>query len=273
MKSKRVLNIRQLGMLAFSLLMSLIFLFGITYSALQDTKTATGTITFSGDLALAMQHGAGNYVSGDTLSLQLIPDYVNIVNAEDTGNVYFIGQTGQVSSLKWEDNASGENDIIFKVFSDGQTSAYIKMTLQLKYTPKQASYLPQTAQEWQVYPKFGSSSYEMTYTQIEEDGNKEYSFYGPSDRLVVTYPKFERTENYVTKTFEMYYLAEDFETLQSFSGTMTESYNGYTTLNKEINFSNIISDVQFLISGTNQIRDGDQFEMSINCQASVFPSL
>ena len=273
MNKGRVLSTQKLAIIAVSLFLSLVFVLGITFSALQDSKQATGTITFTGNLALAMQHGGSGYVEDATLTLALVPDYNNLLDTSETGNVYFVDKAGQVASLKWQDNASdGGNDIVFKVFSDGSTSAYIKMTVQLKYTPIDASYLPNTAQEWQIFPKFGSSNYEMTYTQINEGDNEEYSFYAPSDRLVVSYPKFERTTTYVAKTFDMYYVVDTFDVLQSFGpGTEDSSYNGYTHLNKEINFSNIISDIQFIVSGESTISTGDTFELHVNCQASTFP--
>ncbi len=274
MNKRRVLSTQKLGIIALSLLLCLVFVLGITFSALQDSKQATGTIIFTGNLALAMQHGNSGYVSEDTLTLDLIPDYNNLLDTTETGNVYFVDKVGQVASLKWQDNASGGNDIVFKVFSDGNTNAYIKMTVQLKYTPSNASKLPNTAQEWQIFPKFGSSNYEMTYTQINEGDNEEYSFYAPSDRLVVSYPKFEKTSTYVTKTFDMYYVVDTFDALQAFApNTEDSSLSGYTYLNKEINFSDIISDIQFIVSGESTISTGDTFELHIDCQASTFPSI
>lgn len=276
MTNTRVLSLKRLGIIALSVVALLVCILGVTLSALTDSKNATGTIVFTGNLAIAMQHsGTSGVVTDTTLTLQLQPDYSNLVDASQSGNVYFQDMTGDVASLNWATSADNiVDDLTFSVYSDGQTNSYIRFKIDLTYTPADSANLPASAQEWQVFPKFGSADYEINYTEIQEGDNIEYSYYAPSDRMIIAYPEFTSTSTSVTKTFYAYFLAEDFENLQSFAPTSADtSLSGYTYLNKSVNFSDVISDINFLLDGAQAPSSGDTFSLSITCDASTFPQI
>ena len=271
---KKILSKQKLLVIALSLMLTICFVFGLTFGALKDTKTATGTITFSGNLAVVVNYGSTNIIdSGTVLQLQLEPNYDSIISASDSGNIYLQNKEGQVGSLNWKDNNNIKDSIIFKVISDGNTNSYIKMTLTLSYAVQEITNLPSTAQDWQVYPKFGSDNCKLVPVLINNVDNKEYSFYNEEEGLLITYPKISNKNNSVSKTYEIYYLNAEKNGLKYFEPTIEAETNGYTHLNKEIRVDDIISDIQFLISGNNTVNTGDEFKLSIKCEATAYMSL
>ena len=271
---KKIMSKYQLGIIALSLVLVIVFVFGITLGALKDSKTAIGTITFTGDLAVVLDHGnTSGTVDGSSLELPLIPDYTTLKEANESGNIYLADKEGKIISLKWAENTDGGNALKFRVISDGNTDAYIKMTLTLEYTSQ--NNLPTLAQEWQVYPKFGSEDYELTPTLINNGDNKEYSFYNSTDGLLISYPTISKDEsaNTVSKTYEMHYVDMENNALKSFRPDTDTTTDGYVKVNKEILVDKIISDIQFLISGNNTVNTGDEFKLSIKCEATAYMSL
>ena len=272
---KRLMSKYQLGIIALSLVLVIVSVFGITLGALKDSKTAIGTITFTGDLAVVLDHGnTSGTVDGSSLELLLIPDDTTLKEANESGNIYLEDKEGKILSLKWAENTAGSgNALKFRVISDGKTDAYIKMTLTLEYTSQ--NNLPTLAQEWQVYPKFGSEDYELTPTLINSGDNKEYSFYNATDGLLISYPTISKDEstNTVSKTYEMYYVDMENNALKSFGPATDTTTGGYVKVNKEILVDKIISDIQFLISGNNTVNTGDVFKLSIKCEATAYMSL
>lgn len=271
----RTLSAKRLGIMLTAMVIGICMLTVTTFSALQATKTATGTITFTGDLALAMTHGA----SGDnnTLTLALTPNFDKVKDIADSGNLYLDGQTGKVASLDWPKNG-GSSDIKFSVYTDGNTSVYLKFTIELIYTPADTNNVPANAQDMLVYPIFGSSNYAMTATKSTVNGNTEYSYYGASDGMVISHPEYVVEGTKATKRFNCYYMefpANSSEaTMKAFAPASTSSaYTGYTHLNKSVNFSDIISDIQFVIEGGLSPNDGDKFELKIKCDCAIFPQL
>ena len=274
---KNTMSRKQLSIIGLSIMLVLVLVLGITLGALKDSKTATGTIVFTGNLAVVLDHGNTiGTVNGTNLELDLIPDYTTLKEASESGNIYLQDKEGKIVSLKWEDNTEGGNALKFRVISDGATNAYIKMTLTLQYTS--AGNAPTTAQEWQVYPKFGSEAYELKPTMIGNGVNEEYSYYNATDGLMISYPLITQEGNTVSKVYEMYYEMYYIDTVNSglkyFEPTdTTANVEGYTKLNKEIVVGDIISDIQFLISGVNSVSSGDEFKLNIKCEATTFVSL
>ncbi len=270
---KNTMSRKQLSIIGLSIMLVLVLVLGITLGALKDSKTATGTIVFTGNLAVVLDHGStSGTVNGTNLELDLIPDYTTLKEASESGNIYLQDKEGKVVSLKWEDSATSGNALKFRVISDGATNAYIKMTLTLQYTS--ADNAPATAQEWQVYPKFGSESYELKPTMIGDGVNEEYSYYNATDGLMISYPLITKEGNTVSKVYEMYYIDTVNSGLKYFEPTdTTANIEGYTKLNKEIVVGDIISDIQFLISGVNSVSTGDEFKLNIKCEATTFVSL
>lgn len=271
----KTLSKKRLGILLIAILLAMSMATMFTFSALESSKTATGTITFTGDLALTMTHG--NSGDNNTLSLALTPDYNNVQDIASSGNIYLEGMNGMVASLKWPTNASGGSDIKFNVYSNDSTDVYIKFTIELIYTPKSTSNIPQTAQSMLVYPKFGSSNYAMTHTQATVNGNTEFSYYAVSDGMVISYPEFEKTSTQAIKRFNCYYVEfpenSSEATMKAFGPSTTTSFAGYSHLNKSVNFSDIISDIHFVIEGGLSPNDGDKFELKIKCDCAIFPKM
>lgn len=275
MITKRKISAHKLTYIALTISLIVCGMVALTYSALTAQKSAVGTITFTGDLALCMSHGS----SGDnsSLTLDLMADFESITSAENLSSPYLEGLTGQVVPLVWEDNASGGNNIVFSVYSDGNTSVYITFTIELTYKPASASNLPENAQDWLIYPVFGSDDYEMTYLEGQENGNIEYSYYSSSDGMVISYPEYEKTGTTVTKRFHCYYMdftsADSTATMKSFAGTQSANYNNYKYLNKSVDFSDIISEIVFFLEGDLSPNDGDLFTLTIDCDVAIFPQM
>ena len=55
---------QSLAMLALSILLAISIALTLTFAALSDSKTATGTITFTGNVALMMQNGGSDFSTG-----------------------------------------------------------------------------------------------------------------------------------------------------------------------------------------------------------------
>lgn len=279
MYKRQVLSLQKLGIVALSIVVFMVCFLGVTFSALQASKTATGTITFTGDLAVAIGYGINVDVSdaGDPskVTLNLTPNYDNIIDASESNNIYLQGQSGQVASLKWAQTSgtTAVDDLVFRVFSNN-TSAYIKFIIELKYTSASA---PATAQDWKVFPNFSA-----TGTQISDGSNTDYSYYSNAngENLLVSFPEISTdTDGGVVsavKTFYVYYLNKDFTALQSFAPGSTvngETIDSYANLNKQVSLSHLISDINFMLDGDKVPNNNDKFTMSITCDAAIYPSI
>ena len=104
---------QSLAMLALSILLAISIALTFTFAGLYDSKTAKGTITFSGSVGLIMQYNGSNFVAGDGTS----------------GNPY----TFEIA-MAAEDASAGKTKIeselakvTFKL-SDTSQAAYIKVT-------------------------------------------------------------------------------------------------------------------------------------------------
>lgn len=278
MINKRKMSAHKLTYIALAIVFVVCGMLGMTYSALTASKTATGTIIFTGDLALCMTHGS----SGDnaSLSLTLTPDFVNTTSAENINSPYFANLSGKVGSLNWPTHGSN-NDIVFSVYTLDNTSIYLNFTIELTYKPASASNLPETAQDWLVFPVFGSSNYAMSYIEGQENGNTEYSYYAISDGMVISYPEYEETATTVTKRFHCYYVefpeGSSEATMKKFtpqSGhNFTSGNKTYTSLNKSVNFSDVISDIVFFVEGGMSPNNNDEFSLKIKCDTAIYPQV
>ena len=268
MAKSRVVSLNKIGVILVSIVLILCCTLGITFSLLTDSKTAIGTITFEGDLAIGIKYAGNNVnLAEESIAINLVTDFTNTIDASTSGNVYFEGKTGQLGSLKWTD--SGYDDLIFNVYSNGDTPAYIRFTIELTYTANNGN-VPANPQDWQVFPKFGTEAYPMTYTQITEGDDIENCFYGSNDNMVITYPTTTTSGNVVTKTFYCYYLKSDFSGTEAFGPSGTAGDGGYSKLNKSVNFKDIIGGIHFLLDGESAPKDGDQFGLKITCDAAIF---
>ncbi len=278
MYKRQVLSLQKLGIVALSIVVFMVCFLGVTFSALQASKTATGTITFTGDLAVAIGYGNNVDVSdaGDPskVTLNLTPNYDNIIDASESNNIYLQGQSGQVASLKWaQTSGTAVDDLVFRVFSN-DTSAYIKFIIELKYTPASDASAPATAQDWKVFPNFSA-----TGTQISDGSNTDYSYYSNAngENLLVSFPEISTdTDGSAVKTFYVYYLNSDFTALQSFAPGSTvsgETIDSYANLNKQVSLSDLISDINFMLDGDKVPNNNDKFTLSITCDAAIYPSI